>query len=493
MTITDGREAALPSDTTQAGFADGTSERRGASLARPVPGLLLAWRPDDVAAADRTRIEDVVRVGRDPSLAWTILDGRLSREHFELRRIGERVEVHDLDSTNGTCVNGLPLAGRRFLEDQDVVRAGRCVFVFEADLRPVTDATGIDAAADGLAGSFHSPALVAAAAEAVRTGRHLLVEGESGVGKERVAHAVRRLSNPGAPFVAYNCARFSSPEEAETTLFGVVRGVFTGVEPRAGLVEKAEGGFLYLDELHELAPRLQRSLLRLADGGEFNRVGELTVRRVALRLLLGTNQPVEAAVQAGTLAHDLVARTHRLSVPPLARRRADIPAIFLAVLGQATRAAGLPADSLARWFTADHAEALALRDYGGVNVRWLEDLAASVVARLAHVPPAQQERRLAGLLEERMGGSPVFSRASAPPPARPARPADPEPARPRAGRPSRYELHREAILEAYRACGGNLTAIERTLGARGITVHRRWLVGFLERWGVRDRRGRAPR
>ena len=310
----------------------------------------------------------------------------------------------------------------------------------------------------------------------MRTGRHLWLEGESGVGKELAARAVHRLVDPKAPFLPHNCAAFASAEEAETTLFGVVRGVFTGVEARTGLVEQAERGVLYLDEVPNLPLRVQRSLLRFAEGGEYVRIGDSTRRRSTTRLVFGSNRPAAEAIGEGSLARDLLVRAHRVEIPPLGRRRGDIPAIFSAVLEEAMGRAGIEAEAWRPLLTADHVEAVVLRDFRDLNVRLLQDIAARIAVHLSRSPRGSWPRELSALLAAQLADSPVVQRSI------PAAAAE------TGRRPSVYELHRAAITAAYHACCGNLTDVERTLGAGGITVHRKWLADYLERWGIRRRR-----
>ncbi|NMC69663.1 MAG: FHA domain-containing protein, partial [Myxococcales bacterium] len=107
------------------------------------PALLLAWAPEGVRPADRARVSGELRVGRSRGAGWSIPDRRLSAEHFEVSARGGEVVVRDLGSTNGTFVNGVRLGGSRVLADQDVVRAGRCVFAFQADAGEVAGAAGV--------------------------------------------------------------------------------------------------------------------------------------------------------------------------------------------------------------------------------------------------------------------------------------------------------------------------------------------------------------
>ena len=123
----------------------------------------------------------------------------------------------------------------------------------------------------------------------------------------------------------------------------------------------AAGGTLFLDEVHNLPLRVQRSLLRFAEDGLLQRAGEPTGRRGDVRLVLGTNVAVEAAVADGRLAHDLLARLHRVGIPPLRERRADVPAIFLEVLRRT-----LDPDTFSvveKHIDAGLAERLCLHDY----------------------------------------------------------------------------------------------------------------------------------
>lgn len=448
----------------------------------PEPALLLAWAPREVVCADRARVPGVLRVGRSRGVEWSIPDRRLSGEHFEVVVRGDEVVIRDLGSTNGTFVNGVRLGGARVLGDQDVVRAGRCVFAFQGDAREVAEAAGVDAGRYGFAGRFHSPAIVGRLEQAVRTRRHLLIEGESGVGKELAARCAHRLGRPAGPFVAHNCARFATAEEAETTIFGVARGVFSGVEARAGLLEEAEGGTLYLDEVPNLPVRVQRSLLRFAEDGVLARIGESRGRTVDVWLLLGTNRPVEGVEGDGTVAADLAARTHRVRVPPLRSRRADVPGIFVECLGRACGRAGVDAGAVRELLGADHFEALALAEARDGNVRFLEDVAAEVAARVGVLPAEGRRAALTGVFARRLAGSPVLERFR--------RRGEDEAVEGKSGSP--YERHREEIVAAYREMGGNLSAVEEAFRRRGVELHRRWIAVFLERWGVRTRKRRIP-
>ena len=156
----------------------------------------------------------------------------------------------------------------------------------------------------------------------------VLIEGESGVGKELVARAVHAASLRRARrFCALNCAAIND-ELVEAELFGHTRGAFTGaVAERLGLFEDAQGGTLFLDEVAELGARVQAKLLRTLQEGEVRRLGESHTRKVDARIVAATNRPLEAAVAADRFRADLRYRLDvlRITIPPLRERLEDIP------------------------------------------------------------------------------------------------------------------------------------------------------------------------
>jgi DNA-binding NtrC family response regulator len=204
----------------------------------------------------------------------------------------------------------------------------------------------------------------------------VLIEGESGSGKELVARAVHVASiRRGRHFCALNCAAIAD-ELVEAELFGHTRGAFTGaVAERLGLFEEAQGGTLFLDEVAELSARVQAKLLRTLQEGEVRRVGESSTRKVDARIVAATNRPLGAEVTAGRFRNDLRYRLDvlRITIPPLRERLEDLPALVRhawSVLSQRTGSRAVLSPSAV--------SLLGAYDWPG-NVRELQNVLASIM------------------------------------------------------------------------------------------------------------------
>jgi DNA-binding NtrC family response regulator len=217
------------------------------------------------------------------------------------------------------------------------IREGACDYL----VKPVSFEELEATARRALAGAGHrsdqaaiivgqSPALLRVlqrARQAARTDADILIEAESGTGKELLARMIHELSNrKGRPFVAVNCA--ACPETLlESELFGYVRGAFTGATTtRPGKFELASGGTLLLDEIGEMPLSLQPKLLRVLQERELDRLGDTRTFHIDLRVIATTNQPLWAAVQQRRFREDLYYRLNviPLSLPPLRERSEDI-------------------------------------------------------------------------------------------------------------------------------------------------------------------------
>jgi two-component system NtrC family response regulator len=166
---------------------------------------------------------------------------------------------------------------------------------------------------------------------AARTDAHVLIEGETGTGKEVVARAVHALGRRAAgPFVPVNCA--AVPESlAESEFFGHARGAFTGaLQERPGVLQLADRGTLFLDEVEDLSPALQAKLLRVVQDREVRPLGATTLRRVDVRLVAASNRELWRMVEAGEFRRDLYYRLRVFSIvlPPLRARREDLRALI---------------------------------------------------------------------------------------------------------------------------------------------------------------------
>ena len=165
-----------------------------------------------------------------------------------------------------------------------------------------------------------------------RSDAKVLITGESGVGKELVAHAIhQRSARVARPMVAMNCAGL--PETLlESELFGHVKGSFTGAyRDKQGKLELADGGTMFLDEVAEMTLRMQGLLLRFMETGEIQKVGaDRAVGRVNVRVIAATNRNLRDMITEGTFREDLFYRLNviHLTVPPLRERREDIPQLI---------------------------------------------------------------------------------------------------------------------------------------------------------------------
>jgi DNA-binding NtrC family response regulator len=213
----------------------------------------------------------------------------------------------------------------------------------------------------------------------------VLVRGASGTGKELVARALHTNSpRKDRPLVTINCAALQE-SLLESELFGHEKGAFTGAtQAKPGLVEVAEGGTLFIDEIAEMAPGLQAKLLRVLEDGHFRRVGSTQERHADVRVIAATNRPLAEEIKAGRFREDLYYRLNVVTIdlPPLRERREDIPALVEHFLS--TRQVG-PVRA-----HVDAATLKALRDYAWPgNVRELANVIerAQILAENHRITP----------------------------------------------------------------------------------------------------------
>jgi Nif-specific regulatory protein len=217
----------------------------------------------------------------------------------------------------------------------------------------------------------------------------VLVQGETGTGKELIASALhQRSKRRDRLFVAQNCAAF--PENLlESELFGHKRGAFTGAtDDKKGLFEVADGGTLFLDEIGEMPLALQAKLLRALQEGEIRPLGGANVRRVDVRIVAATNRELEAEVKAGRFREDLYYRlkVFPIRVPPLRERRDDVPLLAKHFLDRYAREFGKPVAG----FTAEALAILSAYEWPG-NVRELENEVQRLVIQVDAGEPIAPE------------------------------------------------------------------------------------------------------
>ena len=288
--------------------------------------LLRVFRgtPGGTAFRVPARGTTVGRTYAPPAADLLLDDGRMSKRHAQFRFDGGGWSVTDLGSRNGAFVDGAVLAPGQTarLDNGSVVRLGDTLTVFVTDDLDQDD--GPDPACfPGV--SAHARRVRRRIDVLTRATGHVLVLGETGSGKERVA---RRIGSRTAAHVPVNCAELS-PELARSELFGHEKGAFSGAIARDGLVDAARDGVLFLDEIGELPLDVQSELLRFLEDGSYRRVGSSELRTSNARVVAATNVDLEEAARTGSFRRDLLARLKAsnppLSLPSLRERSEDIP------------------------------------------------------------------------------------------------------------------------------------------------------------------------
>ena len=268
-------------------------------------------------------------IGSAPDCDIAVPDSTVSRRHVELTPAPEGVAIRDLGSTNGTFYLGNRIEKMTLSVGGQITLGNAVTISVEADAGSLAGA--LDYAGDsyrcitGVSSAMRRLFAVLKRLEGSLV--PVLVEGESGVGKDLIARALHEGSAvAGGSLIVVNCGAIAR-ELVASELFGHRKGAFTGaVEPRKGAFESADGGTLFLDELGELPIEVQPMLLRALESGEIRPVGSNAVREVKVRLVAATNHDVTADVDAGKFRQDLFYRLAvvRIRVPPLRERLDDI-------------------------------------------------------------------------------------------------------------------------------------------------------------------------
>jgi DNA-binding NtrC family response regulator len=295
---------------------------------------------DDAIGGVREYIfdQDSISIGAAEDNDLVIPDSRVSRQHCRILHEPGGYVVADLGSTNGTMVNRVRVR-EGFLRSGTTLTVGGVDVRFQTfDERVEVTPSSRDSFGNVVGRSRRMREVFAILERIAPTSATVVIEGETGSGKEVVARALHQKS-PRArePFVVFDCS--AVPKDLlESELFGHEKGSFTGaIQTRQGLFELAHGGTLFLDEIGELTLELQPKLLRALEQREVRRVGSNRSTKVDARLIAATNRNLEEEVRQGRFREDLFYRLSvvRIALPPLRERREDIPILIRHFLRQA--------------------------------------------------------------------------------------------------------------------------------------------------------------
>jgi transcriptional regulator with GAF, ATPase, and Fis domain len=421
-----------------------------------------------------------VVIGRAPECDLVLDHRALSRRHAILRRDAGRLTVQDLGSMNGVrLARGLVRGGEPVpLAPGESFHIGPFAFLV-VDAQPA-DASTHRTGRDRL--NVEDPTLEGVSAlvrEIARSGVSVLVLGETGAGKEVLASTVHAHSGRTGPLSSINCAALSEAL-LESELFGHEKGAFTGATgAKAGLLEAAGGGTVFLDEIGELPLPIQAKLLRAVESREIRRLGSTRSIPIDVRIIAATNRELTAEVAAGRFRQDLFFRLDgvTLRIPPLRERRHAIGPLALKFVEEAARRLGRPEVRA----TPELLVALAAHDWPG-NVRELKAVIDRAVllsrgaqlgsrhlafsTRPEGVEPAAPAQAAAPAVAP--APAPAIAAASAPalapaaaPPAAPGELdfLDPE-----------QRVERARIVAALEGCAGNQTRAAKQLGMSRTTL-----------------------
>jgi transcriptional regulator with PAS, ATPase and Fis domain len=286
--------------------------------------LTIVKGPETGATAKLTSPQFVVGSGANADLQLS--DPSVSREHMHLSLEPTGIRVRDR-SKNGTRVGGIRIHDALVQADTVFSLGGTAVALqIEAEklVLPLSEQSYFGDAFGAAPVMRH---LFSILEEAAKSDISVLLEGESGVGKDVLARAIHRASpRKEKPFVVVDCGTIP-PNLIESELFGHVRGAFTGAtEDRRGLFEEADGGTIFLDEIGELPLDMQPKLLRALEAKEIRAVGGKKTKKADVRVVSATNKKLGEASKRGTFREDLYYRlaVARVAVPPLRDRPEDV-------------------------------------------------------------------------------------------------------------------------------------------------------------------------
>ena len=325
---------------------------------------------------------DPIIVGRESGAQLMLEDQEVSALHCELRATEGGVLVRDLGSTNGTFVGPLRIQEATITMRAEVL-VGQTRLTVEPEAKRRVDVGFSDRFGVLVGASPRMRRVFSVLEKVAATPLSVLIVGETGTGKEGVAKSVHDASpRKSQPFVVVDCGAI--PETlAESILFGLEKGSFTGAtERRKGALAEANGGTLFLDELGELPLDLQPKLLRALSERQVTRIGSSGFAPIDVRVLAATRRDLAAEMNAGRFRSDLFFRIAqvRVELPALRERISDLPLLVDDICKRVGR--GQHAEAVLQWIE----QRMGTHDWPG-NVRELVNV-VSVAATLADTPEA---------------------------------------------------------------------------------------------------------
>jgi transcriptional regulator with PAS, ATPase and Fis domain len=398
-------------------------------------------------------------VGTSPDCDLVSDDPSVSRVHCQLTMTQRGVVIRDLGSKNGTRIGEVRVFEALLPPGTPLQLGSSTITVVVTGEPSVIPLSGSPRFGEAIGASVQMRALFATMERAAATNESILLLGESGTGKELIAQAIHDLSpRRERPFVVLDCGAVAATL-IEAELFGYVKGAFTGANANhAGLIEQADGGTLFIDELGELPLELQPRLLRVLETRELRPVGANEYRRADVRVIAATHRDLKAQVAAKTFREDLYYRLAVVEgvVPPLRDRKDDIPMLvehFLAGQDPPRNLADLPANAM---------DLLQGHSWPG-NVRELRNTVARLVL-FPHLgieaidlaaPQGQNGLQTISRLQLREARDLVVS-----------------------------EFEQSYIKEKLKETGGNVSAAAKSMGVSRQFVHR-----LMARYGIRGSHG----
>jgi transcriptional regulator with PAS, ATPase and Fis domain len=303
-----------------------TRARRPSTVVRYSKVRISVVRGPDAGAWVETAVEPV-RIGSSADNDLVLADDTVSRRHCELEPTADGIRVRDPHSTNGVVWNGVRLRDAVVPGDVELQMGESAIAVQWLAETVAREQAQTDRFGDLLGRSARMRELYADLERVAASDATLLVEGETGTGKDLVAESVHQTSPRAAgPFVVFDCGAVA-PTMVESELFGHERGAFTGAQStHQGVFEQASGGTLFIDEIGELPLTLQPKLLRVLEKRELRRLGGRQTLSVDVRVIAATNRTLRVEVQRGSFRQDLYYRlaAAQVHVPPLRDRLDDL-------------------------------------------------------------------------------------------------------------------------------------------------------------------------